>query len=362
MWGEEHVPVNAALLRSLLIAFPEAQLDFYAESQHLNAVRNQLDGHDRVTFHPTTIPPRREKSLWRRVKIELPTLIRARAQTVLLLSAPEATLIAAALTRLLTLGRRRITMVVHVVERVVLTRRGRMLLAFSARLGVRHIVLGRHIHQALKTEAPALSKSFSWLPHPVLRRTPDITTPEPGQPITFAFLGLATEAKGIGDFIECARALQDEPRARFLLVGRVPEESAALVRSAEDIVTIASPDGSRLTRDAYEKWLSRATYFVFPYSQETYRWTASGAALDAIAFAKPMIAYSMPLFEYYEETLGDAGYFCAGREEMIRLMRAVCRDFDSTRYLMQCASVHRGQETLNEAVTARSLREILEPR
>src|SRR5215469_12360014 len=74
-WGFEHSAFNAALLQTVLIAYPDAQLVFMGEPEHLASAREVLarqgcPPHERVRWQEIRIPPRTLAG-WRRLRSEV---------------------------------------------------------------------------------------------------------------------------------------------------------------------------------------------------------------------------------------------------------------------------------------------------
>ena len=62
-WGFEHAPFNAALLDTVLLAYPDSPVLFAGEREHVERVRQALGKYDakslqRVEWQVISIPPR----------------------------------------------------------------------------------------------------------------------------------------------------------------------------------------------------------------------------------------------------------------------------------------------------------------
>ena len=59
-WGMEHVPFNAALLRTICFAFPNDIICFYAEKSHSEHVREQIGEEfaDSIVWRKLVLPSR----------------------------------------------------------------------------------------------------------------------------------------------------------------------------------------------------------------------------------------------------------------------------------------------------------------
>src|SRR5262249_18984420 len=74
-WGFEHSTFNAALLQTAFIAYPDAELVFMGEAEHLAAAREVLaragcPAHERIRWQEIRIPPRTLTG-WRRLRSEV---------------------------------------------------------------------------------------------------------------------------------------------------------------------------------------------------------------------------------------------------------------------------------------------------
>jgi hypothetical protein len=96
-------------------------------------------------------------------------------------------------------------------------------------------------------------------------------------------------------------------------------------------------------RDAFERELEALDFVVFLYRRDTYRLTASGALMDAFAFAKPLLSLRNPYFEHCFELMGDIGYLCDSIDELRDRMVELVRNPDPQRFLRQRENIVRNR-------------------
>jgi glycosyltransferase involved in cell wall biosynthesis len=139
---------------------------------------------------------------------------------------------------------------------------------------------------------------------------PEVVTDPPLPPhrpdrqrLRIAFLGAAKRAKGFADFAAISRRLAARGGYEFSLVGALQDSF-----DAEDLAHIDIPAGF-LDRADFLARLARVDYVCLPLREDTYTLTVSGAVLDAIAAARPLLALPTPaLRELFRD--GPAGFLC----------------------------------------------------
>jgi hypothetical protein len=140
---------------------------------------------------------------------------------------------------------------------------------------VRCLVLGEGIHARLTALYPAAA-GIAWANHPL---TPGVPAADSVRDVLIASVGVATQRKHAALF-EAFRELHVRRGIRAAHVGMT---ESALYERFRDAVDFTAAPGEHLSRTAFEATLSRTTTAVFPYADDSYRLTVSGAMLDALA-------------------------------------------------------------------------------
>jgi hypothetical protein len=377
--ASEHAAVNAALLHTVALAFPESRIRFLGEPTHLKWVQGIVRGKapataERVSLNELRIPARSATG-WRRYAQELHwsrqiTELATRDDTaaVLLTSITSPGLLA---LKLRLYGARTSTPILAIPHAVLGTllepqpvRPWRWLISLRQVLRLPHprnlayVALGETIAATVRRATPWLSPHFRTLDLPVLWGSHSVGAP-PSQPrpIRFGFLGSgAHPAKGFATFLRLALDVTSQSAgAEFVLVGSVPMSLA----SPELTRPLSSLSTEPLSDDAYNEVAGGLHFVVGTGMSQHYRLRASATFLDALSQIKPGIYLRTPYVEHYFERLGDIGYLCDTYEEMRDLVLRLAQEFPLERYEAQCANILAGRQVLDPAVLAPQLRRIL---
>ncbi|EWY41274.1 glycosyl transferase [Skermanella stibiiresistens SB22] len=345
IWGDEHVPVNTGLLETVARAFPDEPVSFHAEAGHLERVRALMDPVDRARVDFQTIsPPPRSAPFAKRFAHDLALmgrLLDLAAGSHLILASSFPSLITALKVQALKIrGARARALDVHIVlhgnlaalwswrSRNPLTRMTDMRSAMSlpSRLPVRYFVMEPPIRDELLATLPKLPPdAVRLLPHPVSTAEAatvvlDGASLEMGEPIRIGFMGAASREKGFLSFLEIARRAA-RPGVEFHAIGKLAPDLAGADLEAGMAALTTRPATGKLDRAKYVQRLSRMHYVCMPYSGGHYRYSPSGVLADALALARPILAFDLPIFRDLFDRFGEAGHLCRDEEEMIAVIR-----------------------------------------
>jgi hypothetical protein len=209
--------------------------------------------------------------------------------------------------------------------------------------GLRFLALERSIAAELARIVPASAGLIDVLPLPVNADEVGMAAPVPlGLPLRVALVGQTTAPKGIGPFLETARAFKERygEAIEFHVIGRrFPEtEPAALSVLARPI-----PDDF-MTRAEFRERLAPIHYVFLPLHPSYYRLSASGALIDAITWLKPVIASDIPICADAFADGGDIGYLCHDLSAMHDALHGVMQRPDSARYMLQVEALRALRE------------------
>ena len=398
---------NAGLLRTIAFGYPQAQVAFLAEPDHLHEVRKcladlgaELPG--RFQWREIDIPPAERGVYWgrftrttykparlwceafrRRLNETPPDLLVFASMSPVVLCAwkraasggtESPTLVVvhsflallehrSSVWRVALLFRRsppgpgssprprRLSVLAAIESRLVSVRR---ILKMGSSRRLRYVALGASILRHLQELDPKLARRFSALDPPCLwidgKAAPAADAPP--SVVTFGFFGVGF--KGFDVFARAASALKPGfPRARFLLVGflNTPQEGA--------FKGVVEGVGEKpLSLDEYRRRASEVTYSVWTAWPEHYRLVASVSFVDAIAFGKPGIYLRNPFVEHYFETIGDIGYLCDSIDEVVATARSVLESFPRERYERQCRAIREGRRLFSPEALGERFRAI----
>ncbi|MCQ2585362.1 MAG: hypothetical protein MJ185_07220 [Treponema sp.] len=145
----------------------------------------------------------------------------------------------------------------------------------------------------------------------------------------FGFVGKCTLNKGGDVFIKTAQKCDD-----FDSIFRIVGENTIKYDSIPENLDVMS-NGKMMTHEAYENGIKSLDYCCFPFPSDTYKFTASGALLDAIRFAKPVIYIKNDYFDSVFEFAGDIGFRCETEEDFINTIKSLAENQENGRYKKQ---------------------------
>jgi glycosyltransferase involved in cell wall biosynthesis len=114
-----------------------------------------------------------------------------------------------------------------------------------------------------------------------------------------------------------------------------------------------------LSPEELDSYINMMDFCVFLYPSNYYRFTASGALLEALAHLKPVVALHNPYFDYVFDKMGDVGYLCDTVDEMAAVVKKIVLTGDTTRYNAQRQNIMNGMRLFSTEYLADNMREIL---
>jgi len=379
-WGFEHAAFNAALLQTVLSAYPEDRVVFLGEKGHVGHVREVLGqwsttDQPRVVWQEIGIPSRLLTG-WRRMNAEstscrnvlaLSSVWNARA--VIMCSMTETGLLALKARLCGSSERVPILVVLHSVLRTLeqrLPRRPwnwivhlRQVLKLPHSRQLSYVALGGSIQAALNESAPRAARHFQVLDPPYFMAERSASTN--GPPILrFGYFGTAIDdVKGFRQFVEVAEEASHAGGGvanEFVMVGFLNRRGDPV--SMNDQVV----KGLSYTALPYVEYTQRArevTYAVSIADPRHYRLVASASFLDALCYVKPGIYLRNPFIEYYFDRMGDIGYLCSSYGEVRDNVLSIVARFPVDRYERQCQNILIGRRLFQPQMLAPRLRAIV---
>ncbi len=382
LWvGTQHAPGNSATIQAIARGFPEQVVRVFADPTHLTELRNDpaLTACANVGFAPIALhPAHRGKThlvAWGRFRQELATLRHGLAQVpngenclLMLISATPTAIFAATLLARLHPGRVGVQVGLHGNlndafgwrPRNPLTRAFDLRSALTARhpKRLRFMVLEQGIRDTLANLLPAAAARTDVLELPI--NVAELTgqrTPEFAPPIRIGLVGLATAAKGTELFLDIAR----EMMARF--PGKVAFHHVGRLTPGADPapfeVLAAPPSTEHLSRADFTARLAALHYVFLPIREGYYNLSASGALLDAMTWAKPVIARALPIVTPHFRRFGDIGYLCDTDAAMRTAVETILTGMDADRYARQVAAMQALRAARTPAALAGTYREMI---
>ncbi len=187
-------------------------------------------------------------------------------------------------------------------------------------------VLGDKIRENLKECLPPhIWSRFLVMDHPYFFHTARKPAIEPDRHRTLRLgtCGAMSLSKGVLDMALFARNCRAaDLDVSITHIGRVLAGEQELRESGVHL-----PSSAReLPREEYDRRVRELDFLLFFYPKESYRVTASGAIMDAIALRKPVIAIRNDYFDYMFEKFGVPGMLVDSVEQMSETVEKICRD------------------------------------
>jgi len=354
----------------------------FADPSHLAELRADpaLAACGNVDFAPIALHPahrgKTHRVHWGRFRREFFTLRAGLAQVprgenclLMLISATPTAIFAASLLARLHPGRVGVQVGLHgnLNDAFGWRPRNPLIRAFNLRsaLTARHprllrfLVLEQGILDTLAVRLPAAAARTDVLELPInMAEVAGQEVPAFAAPIRIGLVGLATAAKGTELFLDIAREMTARfpGKVTFHHVGRLTPEAdpAAFAVLAEP------PSAAHLPREKFVARLA-ALHFVFlPLREGYYNLSASGAMLDAMTWAKPVIARALPIVVPHFRRFGDIGYLCESDAAMRGAVESILVAMDAGRYARQVAAMQALRAARTPAALAGRYRALVE--
>lgn len=369
--GGEHAQFNAALIDSALILSMGSQVDFYGEKGHIDSIQQILrsDQIERVVWHQINVPPRRLRKFlprfWQESVMFYNVLRRLeRCDKLLVASALETSL--PALQLLSRLLRFRVDTLVFFhggLPQFLYSKKRQFVLSVGRPNRMKYVVLGSYIRDAVEIIVPSLRGHLVAVDHPYIFADQSRESIYPRKVLHLGFIGIASRAKGFDSYLKLIELVSRQPGMlkppKFRLIGRVADDCAEPLERF-----VSGPFGGqlhlpksegRIPLHEYGQEIASLDYIVMPYDAQAYRYVCSGAAMDAIQHARPIIALRSDFFEYFFRVCGDIGYMCNDLEEMSALIEKLSNGVDESRYRNQMACLMAARDKFSPRALAEAL-------
>ncbi|MEX2493384.1 MAG: hypothetical protein WD425_16650 [Nitrospirales bacterium] len=375
--GGAHVPFNAGLLAVIRTAFPLERICFAGASGYIRELKEQADEAlaKSIEWREIDLLPA-DTSYFVRLLREMKTLrtlfrIIPEGTTgpFLLTHAKPATLVALKLLRRLQFRKIKVQFVLHGPLGGVIGRRHchpirrfqdmKTALTILGNDNLQYIVLEESLKTVLLKNLPVLEKKVAILPHPLPPNESESNADNLKAPIQFGFLGLANKPKGFPVFVKLAQeiVMQSPVQAEFHAIGRVSSDGS-VVLEMEALAT--KPGMERLSRRDYINKVHHLHFIILPHEGLGYELKSSGTLLDALAWAKPLIARRIALFENMFVKYGDIGYLFTTDLELKSIVERIIQEVDRTRYHQQVLNIERARSSRTPKALSVDYRKICE--
>jgi len=379
--GHEHVMFNAALVSSIISAFPKARLKFMGTREHIDLLRNEI-GVDRsslVEWRPLSIPaPTAFYPLKMLGQAFLCMKVCKEAKRdgadIIALSASELTLFFSRIFLGVFFRNVRLTAVLHSLLKYLTPGKkdgfraqiaSRWVVPLALRTAcfkrIQMVILSPFIRNELIRLMPRLEPFTRSIDMPYLFPSQIHHNEEPDDCIRFGFAGFGTREKGIDTFFRLANDLHEMSspsgrKVRFSFIGRLGRDCRDI--PIPDHIEFLEKKGP-FSQEDFDRAIRRCRCLVYPYDRRLYSLVASAALMDAIRHQKPVIAYRTPFFENYLELMGkEAGRICDNYGELKQAAIDFVRNADKPGQINPDEYDNRARKIFSPEAIAPQLRKI----
>lgn len=186
------------------------------------------------------------------------------------------------------------------------------------------LVLGDSIKKNLAMLFPNMQQHILSICHPyILGNVESDNHLQQSRVIKIGTVGVLKESKGLKEYIALAASVKDLLTAKKLELYSIGKVYAGNNTLTDDIHWIGKESG--LSRKDFETEIQKLDYLLYLYPTNSYKFTASGAILDAVKFHKPIIALHN---DYFDFLIGEhpIGYVKDTLEEIERIIRQIVNE------------------------------------
>ena len=191
---------------------------------------------------------------------------------------------------------------------------------------VKALVLGDSIKENLVSLFPNIKENVISIEHPyIFTDIKECKTTNNKNILTIGTVGHLTPNKGLYDLIKLGDILNKQIHANKVKIKVVGKTTPLIIEKQN--IEINWKNDSFIPRDIFEKEIDSLDFILFLYPNNSYKLTASGALLDAIAKEKPIIALNN---SYFQNTLKgyEVGILCNSLDEIATTIIKLVSDKD----------------------------------
>ncbi|TVZ16942.1 glycosyltransferase family 4 protein [Maribacter sp. MAR_2009_72] len=114
--------------------------------------------------------------------------------------------------------------------------------------------------------------------------------------LNVAFLGSMRDNKGIDQILKLVQRFENNIKIKFTIIGRIRTDISIINKLGINYINGA--DKFFLSRKLMDNEMENQDIILFMYPTDSYKFTASGALLDAIGYEKPILSLPNDYFNY----------------------------------------------------------------
>ena len=375
--GFEHSSFNAAFLQTVCLAYPDEEIRFYAEKEHLQLVSKWVCENDikNITFYSLIIPNKNKTTNLKRIFQDIWTCFKM----VRLTSKLGATkfIISTISTHLLyTLKfifpfykNIKCFVIPHDILQTITKKpvglKANILwfkwaLLFMTPPNLKILTLGSITKKWLSKEIPKSKDFLLSIEMAYLFYNNKAEMNSNGNSIRFGFFGVGTIRKGADLFVKLSNdinSLHFDKKAEFVLIGKIVDEE---INKMDKSSVIIPSSIHALSRDDFSKYAKNIDYAIILYDRKFYDILQGASIMDCLEFVKPVIALRTTFLEFFFSQMGDIGALCNNYDEVKKTIIELLQSNQSDHYNQQCQNMVSGRTMYTPGVLAKSYRETIQ--
>ncbi len=215
---------------------------------------------------------------------------------------------------------------------------------------LKFLVFNKYIKQHLLTKIPKLNKNLICFLHPFLYDKENNTNETlNNEKVTFSIVGITSFNKNWEELSKLLEYINNNcpDKVEFSFAGFIRQMEIFQILSGYNFINKKKLSTSMLSMREKNDIIRNSHYTILTYQTDCYKYTASGAILDAINNEKPIIAINNASLQQYFEDYGNIGYLCSSYEEFKTKVISVINDFPNEEYQEQIKNLKLLKEKCN---------------
>lgn len=350
MTGLQHVPINSHFINMLGKIFSNETLELYCSKEHFDYLN--IENENKILFHSIKVISSKKQRI-QKFFYELENskrVINSDTDFIIFLSCfPNVQYFITRYLRKKKYQNKKVLLITH-GEMEGLRLRGKWKIwsyPFWVTLcskvtppkNLRRLVLGESIYRNMLQYKNF--QNVDYINHPLEDIETKLVLPKNNN-IVFGYIGTFLMAKGGDVLMKVSSHLNQQSTSYFEIIG-----SSNLKENEQNSrIKQNSKLGQFISKEDYSELIRNISYACFPFPVDSYKYTASGAVLDAIAYLKPVIYISNDYFDYLFDNCGDIGYRCLNEDEFIKCILELDSNPEQNRYLQQIENMKKLKQKL----------------
>ncbi len=325
----EHVPVNYKFLNIICKRFPQDEIVFFGEKEHLMHIKRK-NIYKNVAYNPIKVVRPHEGKLHsllnekRNIKY-LAKKYDKEIKFIFVMNSHPHTMYY--VKKYFSLSRK--IFIVHGNIEELRKQKKIYQLGYYVKLGfkykndtkkVRYIVLGDSIRKNVLKYMPYIQRNLISVPHPYQFENLDYKYSEKNV-LRIGTIGSMSKEKRSEMIFELEKELLKNKVNNISLV-QIGELYHLDIPDKTSVELIGYTD-RKLDDETYNKEIKKLDYILFFFPKDSYQMTASGALCDAIAHNKPVIAIKNDYFSWVFQEVGEFGYLCDDLDAMVSIIKSL---------------------------------------